>query len=344
MKVLLLAIIFTIITLSAVSFEVSASSKGLRQGLLERSDIEALYVVDSTHTFIKGALPEPGQSGAFKVVGSYYNGPARHHVATMIEHEAEPMVYKGATASLMDLAPLRSGRVRLTSAPLGSSDESGGYSAIDIFETATITCNKRGGYPLYVVPRQYGDFKRLTEVSALTAFEYILGKGVKGVWFVACDGPAEVRFQVMKNYDLINDGEKIAELREGLVLDDVNYVKDKKAETARLAALERSWPKTFVSLEGTAREIAALKMGYVRTFNGKKNYGSYRGDLEKGRCASVSIKSVAEGDSVRVSEVHDYKVCSGKVYALGVSETEEKLAGGPGVYKRGNGFKMAKSP
>ncbi len=343
MKVLLLMLILTITILSAPSPEAAVSSKGLRQALVESADIEAVYIVDSTHTFVKGALPAPEQSGPFTVVGSYYSGPSRTHVATMIEHEAEPVVYKSKRGELTGLEPLKGGAARLTEAPL-ESDVSGAYSAIDIFETATLTCRSRGGYPLYVVPRKYGDFKRLTEVGALEAFEYILGKGVKGVWFVACDGPSKVRFQVMKNYDFINDGEKIAELREGLVLDDVNYVKDKKAESARLAALQRSWPKSFVSLEGTAREIAALKMGYVRTFDGKKNYGSYKGLMDGGRCASVSIKSVTEDNSVRVSEVRDYKVCSGKVYALGLSEREEKLAGGPGLYVRGGGFQMAKTP
>ncbi|MFQ5427800.1 MAG: hypothetical protein ACE5EZ_02355 [Thermodesulfobacteriota bacterium] len=343
MKGLTAAIILTItLTLMFTArCEALSSSGGLRQSLVDHSGVEAVYVVDRTHTFVRGTLPPADEFKAFKVVGRYYSGPGSRHVATMIEHEAEPFVYK-SPSSLRDLEPIRGGEVRLTAEPLGPGTS--GYSAIDIFETVTLSCQGRGGYPLYVVPRKYNGFKRLTEVSALEAFEYILAKHKSGAWFAACDGAPGARFQVMKNYDFINDGVELAELREGLVLGDVDYVKDKGAETSRLAVLENSWPRSPKSLEMTAREIARIKVGYVQKFDGKRHYGTYKGDIERGRCASVSIKSVADDMDIRVSEVHDYKVCRGKVYALGTGEIREETPRNRGKYIRGGGLKLAKRP
>lgn len=338
MKVFLVTLTFTLTLFFSVSSEAAVFSGGLRQGLLESPDVEAFYAVDSTHTFVKGALPLLGQGEVFTVVERYYGGPGHSHPAVMVEHGVEPMMAKGsASEALRGLAPLKRGKVLLSS-------DGGGFTAIDVFEAATLTCQRRGGYALYLVPRKYSGFKRLTEVGALEAFTYIISKGSAGLWFAACEGAPEVRFQVLKNYDFINDGQEMAEFREGLAFDDVNYVKNEGAEAARLAALESSWPRTHVSLEATARKIAAVKMGFVRKFDGKRNYGSYKGSMDKGRCASVSIKSVSDAGEVRVSEAHEYKVCSGKVYALGVTEREERIAGGAGMYVREKGFKVAKAP
>ncbi|MFQ5353351.1 MAG: hypothetical protein ACE5DR_00255, partial [Thermodesulfobacteriota bacterium] len=180
MKVLFLTLVFTVTLLFSARCEAASSANGLRQDLVNRPDIESVYVVDSTHTFVKGPILSPDGRAPFRVVGRYFSGPDNTHVATMIEHGEEPFVYKSSASSLEDLKPLRSGKAILTAQALDSGQS--GYSALDIFETATLSCQRRGGHPIYVVPRKYGGFKRLTEVSAREAFEYILERHRSGTW------------------------------------------------------------------------------------------------------------------------------------------------------------------
>lgn len=341
MRTLFICILSGLTAIFIISTESAAAYPGaLRQGLVESPDVAAVYVVDSNHTFVMGALPSSDEGRDFRVLGRYYGGDDHTLSAVMIEHGEEPVIYKGGAHG--SFGALRSGAVRLARAPLSSSSDGEGYSSLDIFETATIACQDKGGHPLYVIPRKYGEFKRLTEVRALEAFRYILLKGATGVWFMACDGKGFARFQVLKNYDFINDGEEVVEFRQGLVMEDVNYVKNARAEAVRLAELARQRGGAVTSIEATVREIAALKKGFVRKIAGKRYYGSYKG-AKKGRCAAVSLRRLGLSDDVKVTVVRDYRVCSGKVSLLARSETEESAAGTKAVYYRRGGIRVANS-
>ncbi len=338
MKTLFISVLLSLVAMAVpMSRGAAATPPALRQVLADAPGVGAVYVVDRNHTFVMGSLPLQGESKAFHVLGRYYGGPGHTLQATMIEHGEEPMIYKSAATGT--LGALRSGSVRLSHEPLSSGKD--GYSSLDIFEMATLSCQNGGGHPLYVIPKKYGRFKRLTEVAALDAFRYILLKGSTSVWFVACNGKGAARFQVLKNYDFINDGEEVAEFRQGLALDDVDYVRDERAEAVRLADLQKRRSVSATSLEATAREIAALKRGFVKNIAGKRYYGSYRGDGDGG-CAAVSLRRIGSDEDVRVTVVHDYRVCSGKVSLLGLSETEESVARKAIYYSRG-GLKVANS-
>jgi len=334
---------YVLFSLAVISFSlarcVAASPTARREVLMESPGIEAVYPVDRTHTFVIGPLRRAELSKAFRVVGTYYGGPSHALRAVMIEHDGdEPMIYKSEAPG--SLEALRSGSVNLTRAPLSSGKR--GYSSIDIFEMATLSCRGGGGEIIYIIPKKYGRFKRLTEVRALEAFQYILMKGSASVWLVACNGKGSARFQVLKNYDFVGDGVETAEFRSGLVLDDVNYVKDESVETARLAELQKRWPVAPASLEGTAREMAAIKRGFVKNISGKRYYGSYRGEAGGG-CGDVRLRRLDSGEALRLTVVYEYRVCAGHVSLIRLSKTEESIADSVAVYYSRGGLKMANS-
>jgi len=257
----------------------------------------------------------------------------------MIEHDGdEPMIYKSKAPG--SLAALRSGSVDLTRAPLSSGKS--GYSSIDIFEMATLSCRDGGGDIVYIIPKKYGRFKRLTEVGAVEAFQYILMKGSASVWLAACNGKGAARFQVLKNYTFAGDGPETVEFRPGLVLDDVNYVKDEGVEALRLAELQRRWPSVPASLEGTAREMAAIKRGFVKNISGKRYYGSYRSEA-KGGCGDVKLRRLDSGEASKLTVVYEYRVCADRVSLISLSKTEESIANSLAVYYSRGGIKMADS-
>jgi len=337
MKALLVSFLFTLILiLVPLSPRAAASSETMRQGLANSPGIKALYAVDGTHTLVMGAMASSDETVNFHVLGRYYAGPDHALQAVMIEHGEEPMIHKNVNPDA--LKAMRSGSIKLSRGPFAPAGQ--GYSSLDVLETASLSCVNNGGHVLYVIPKKYGAFKRLTEVPALEAFQYILLQGSKSVWFVACDGKASARFQVFKNYGFINDGEDVARFRQGLVLDDVNYVKEERAEAARLARLQKTRSSAVESLEATAREIAVLKKGFVKNIAGKRYYGSYS-DEGKGRCAAVSLRRMDVKEEAVVTVVHDYKVCSGKVTRLGLGEVAQSVPDSNTAFYRRGGLRLA---
>lgn len=304
MKTLLVSFLFTLMMiLVPLNPGAGASSVATRQGLVESPGVKALYAVDRNHTLVMGSIASSDEKANFHVLGRYYGGPDHALLASMIEHGEEPMMYKSVDSGVLEA--LRSGSIKLSRGPFATGGE--GYSSLDILETASLSCVSSGGHTLYVIPKKYGKFKRLTEVSALEAFQFILVQGSKSVWFVACDGKASARFQVFKNYSFINDGDDVAQFRQGLVLEDVNYVKEEGAEVARLANLQKTRSSDVEPLEATAREIALLKKGFVKNIEGKRYFGSYHGE-SKGRCAAVSLRRIDLMDNAKVTIVHDYRI------------------------------------
>ncbi len=338
MKTLLLRVIFFICAgLVLAPWPAFPSDLGLRLALGQAPGVHAVYAVDRTHTFVLGRL-EPAEGRTYRVLGTYEGGGSGALQGFMLEHPDEPMDVGGTEAAALDF--LKKGPVQLTRGPL--SAEGKGVSSIDVYEAATMSCILRGAHPIYVIPKQYGRFKRLTEVDGVEAFRYLLLSGADGVWFVACDGKGDARFQVMKNYNFVNDDKEVVELATGVVLEGVDYVKNSRLEARRLAELQGRWAASRTSPEETAREIAHIKTGFIKNVGGKRYYGTYKGTDPTGRCASVSLKRKGLEDNAMVTVVRDYKVCGGKVSVMGYAKSE-RLADREGVvYRHAGGTRLAR--
>ncbi len=342
-KTLLLRAVFVLFALlSLMPWGAFAAGGGLRQAFIGQTGVRAVYIVDRTHTFILTSLPD-GLAGDrdYRVLGRYDDNTGHGLVGLMMEHAVEPARYKAV--ALPSLGALREAPKVLSRSPFSKGERESGYSSIDIFETATISCVTRGGRPRYVIPMRYGRFKRLTEVPAIEAFTYLLLKGSGGVWFAACDGEGQAKFQVMKNYDFINGGRDVVELREGVALEGVDYVKDSALEAKRLRSLEGQWASGRSSIEDTVREIALLKTDFVKNVGGTRYYGFYGNEGPTEGCATVSLKRVSLKANARVTVVRDYRVCSGKVSVIGFSETKRHLSGAHVTYRPGGGVRFARS-
>ncbi len=336
MKTLLLRLIFFISAVLVLApWPAFPSDLGLRLTLGQAPGVHAVYAVDRTHTFVLGRL-EPLEGRTYRVLGSYEGGGPGSLTGFMLEHPDEPMAVDGAASSL-DF--LREGPVRLTHGPLSVKDD--GYSSLDVYEAATISCLLRGAHPIYVIPKKYGRFKRLTEVEGVEAFRYLLLSGADGVWFVACDGKGDARFQIMKNYNFVNDDKEVVELSSGVVLEGVDYVKNSRLEEKRLADLQGRWPASRTTLEETAREIARIKTGFIKNVGGKRYYGTYKGTDSTGRCASVSLERKGLEDKAMITVVRDYRVCGGKVSVTGYLKSESMAERAGVVYRRAGGTRFA---
>jgi len=313
-----------------------ASAMAERPTLAKMPGVEAVYSVDRRHSFVIGHGGFAASDG-YRVLGTYEGGGEDSLHGFMVEHAEEPMI--GVDPGAGPLSFLDQGAVQLTRDPLMPS--STGYSALDVFEAATLACLHRGARLLYVIPRKYGRFSRLTEVSALEAFRYLLLSGTEGVWFLACDARGEGRFQVMKNYNFVNDGKAVVEFAPGVALEGVDYVRNSRHEARRLTELEGRWSGYKTTLEDTAREIAALKTGFVKNVGGKRYYGTYKGRDETGRCDSVRLERRGEGEKTVVKVVRDFRVCDGRVQALGYTRTERVHENRHAVYRLAGGSRVA---
>ncbi|MFQ5465346.1 MAG: hypothetical protein ACE5EI_05400 [Thermodesulfobacteriota bacterium] len=190
-----------------------------RERLAARDDVRLLYAVDETHSFVMGGptLLLAERPRKVTLYGAIKGGPM---LAYMVEHDSpQPFAYKNPVVSALTLAE---GRVALAAA--GSAVDRTGPTAADLFQLACRACSRAGATPTFVIPRTFGNQRRLATVSAAEAFGYIIMGG--GHWYISCDGGAKgVRFLVSKGYrSLIGDVET-ALVRFGRALEGVNYVK-----------------------------------------------------------------------------------------------------------------------
>ncbi|MBI5562101.1 MAG: hypothetical protein HY894_04510 [Deltaproteobacteria bacterium] len=293
----------------------SAAGKGLRDQLISNDTIELVYPIDGHYTFVAGTEPriELGEGYALAYNAASPNGTLRYMI---IKHASEPFAYKGRMIPAYDaVAAPADGTFNLSS----GKGRPAGYSAIDLFAEMNALCNKVNGSPTFVVPVSYGVTKRLTRVSPVDAFSYILTSSNRNsTWFLACDGAA--RFVVEKEYNFSSRASDTASFYAGRLLEGVNYVKDGgmvNRREARIMAIEES----DRMLEATAIEVAAMRTGFVKAVDGSRFVGTYDESAVGARCADVSVKYVpatpAGAARLASASVYDFKVCNNKAARIG---------------------------
>ncbi|GMR04509.1 MAG: hypothetical protein BMS9Abin23_0407 [Thermodesulfobacteriota bacterium] len=330
MKAIMMKIIFVVTALAlAYPYMTEARGESLRESLINKDVIKALYAVDETHSFVVGK-PVVSAGNNYRVVKWYSSGEGSAKRAYLIEHSPEPLIYKNPVVpAFTRVAGISDGPIKLKDENFDRSAK--GYTGIDAFQLAYAACSKKGGTLTFVIPKRYGKFKRLTSVDAIEAFDHILLKGKAGAWYIACEG--ESRFRILKNYSFLTGNFEVAEVRNGIGLNGVNYAKDEAKEKIRIASLDRKPLDEAAFLEVTAREIAFLKMGFVKPNGNEKYYGTYKSTAGPLGCDSVSIKrSANELDGRLISRVYDYSVCRGEVAMVGERDIDEGPAATKSVY------------
>ncbi|MFQ5442206.1 MAG: hypothetical protein ACE5EB_05720 [Thermodesulfobacteriota bacterium] len=328
MKNRLMRIILVIAALLlAYPYMTEARGAGLREGLVKRDTIKALYTVDDTHSFVIAKSHAISFTRDSRVVKRYSGEKGLNQRAYLIEHSPEPFVYKNPVVpGFARVAGLKDGVIKLREDILNTDRH--GYSAVDTFQHAYAVCRKKGGAMTFVIPKQYGSFKRLTRVGAVEAFDHILLNGAGGAWYISCEGDS--KFRILKNYSFLTGNAEVAEIRNKVGLESVNYARDEAKEKLRIASLVRRPLDEAVFLENTALELALLKTNFVKPNGGTRYYGTYKKSGLSG-CNSVSISRRVEGNGQRnISRVVDYSVCGGRVAMTGEREIDE----GPAVAKR----------
>ncbi len=309
-------IILAVLTLLTLSSAASVFGEvSLRERLLSDNGVKLLYSVDEFYTFIAGtpALADIDNNGPVTVVNGYFDpsGEGRFK-AYLIRHNApQPLIYKSPV--IKDAAYLPSS-IKLVGETFNG--EKSGLTALDLYEQANIVCRARKGLPAYVITKRYGDFKRLTKVDAIEAFSYIiLAENTGDAWLMACEG--KEKFLVEKNYRVMNGGADAADIYSGTALEGVSYVENSpNAENifAERPRKEISRAEKAAFMEEMAREVAALKMDFVKPYKGVRYEGTYN---DKKGCALVSIKDSEGGAAAPRTIISEFSVCTGKVAGAG---------------------------
>lgn len=325
-----LVAIFMALTILAVAATAAVAGEGPsdRERIAVRGDVALLYAVDETHSFVIGT-PDLEDLDTSKVVTVYGTGFGSSIAAVMVEHsEAQPLVWKNPQMPSYDEigVPVQ-GRTSLGVEVLDSGKD--GYTAIDLYQHSMISCDKSYGTASFVIPKEFGNYKRLTEVDAVEAFNYILLSGDDGgAWYMACEGGTE-KFQVKKNYKFLTDDAESAEVRHGRALEGVDYARFGEAPVsmavlARDAAYENNIDHDGF-LEEMARQVASLRFHLVKAFKGDRYMGSV--SSERGGCDEVTIKHLTKRAVERnnVAKVFEYKVCNDHVAKV----SEREIDGGP---------------
>lgn len=311
-----------ILRLSAAYAQGTATTqnKNLRSELIENQTVELVYSIDGHYTFVAGRAPvlnlERGGVTLVSNTGSP-NGTLRYIIIK--NEKAEPFVYTNSLIGVYDeVAAPSDGTFNLSS--FGSEKgRAAGYSGIDLFEEMTALCAKTNGTPAYVVPVSYGISKRLTKVSAVDAFSYVMNSGSNNsAWFMACDGPS--RFVVEKEYRFSANALESASFYADRLLENVNYVEDGSTVRRRQARI-LSTEESDRILKETALEVAQMKTGFVKAVDGSRFTGTYEASVTDTRCAKVSVKYAAAAISnetqVASATIYDFKVCDNRVARLG---------------------------
>lgn len=300
-----------------------AEDKSLRERLIDSSKVSSLYSIDEHYTFLtapdpkaleselKTACAESGNEAeadgqtvkckdTFEASPSENIGAANQDKGYLVKHTSnEPFTYK---------SPSMPSYAEITKPQNGALQSK--LTGADLFEYMSALCQKENGQPSFVVPKRYGKFVRLTQVGAVEAFSYITTAAEgKEAWFLACDVK---KFVIEKSYRF-KEGDNQYTFRANAGLDGVNYIK-----TADAAPYT---PNTNEKVSGDflqemAREVAALKMNFVKVIAGFKFTGSYKNTSNSG-CDIVSIKQQKTDTKVAEAEkVYNYKVCRDRVANL----------------------------
>jgi len=317
-KTLLTAI--AVLTLSLVATNAMAYSE--RESLAASEHVTSLYTVDETHSFIIGTAEA---TFGHRVVTKYTIEGSDGDAAYMIEHRSpQPIAYKGAAEleSINETATL-------------AVEELGGsttLTGLGVFEKATFECAANGGTVGYVVPRVYGNYKRLTRVGAVEAFDYILLKGDKGgAWYIGCEN-ADTRsgnFLVTKTYSFLTGYRETAAITYGRTLNGVNCeesIDTARTSIARVMALKGDAPVMAEGefLEKMARRIADMQLEIIMPNDGSRYLGSYRTASKMG-CDDVTIKHLRKRviEKNSVAKVYEFRVCADEVALLSETAIED---------------------
>ena len=287
--------------------------KGFRDSLIGSGSVEKVYPVDDHHTFIKGAIETDDGVIALNMDGGVE--------ALLVEHtEKEPFVYKSPVIPpFNELKMPANGEFRFsTVGGTAGTGDFAAYGAADLFEHMTALCRKENGTPVYVIPKSHGSVKRMTEVKAVEAFRHIISSGTSGAWELACEGGT--KFLLSKDYNFTDGPGAGARFFAGRGLEGVNYVKDgDKAMKAFTTPAHQDTEASLGFIEEIAYEVSTLKMSFVKVLNGERYEGLYHKTNLEG-CDIVSVKNSLDGMK---KKVHDYKVCSERIVALGERVEEE---------------------
>lgn len=301
------------VTFTFAQVDGSKPVRDTREELLLNNTVDLLYTIDDYYTFVEGAgLVIEKNDEDFTVIEEGTIGASRYLI--MKHAKKQSFAYKSRA-----IAPY--GEVSM---PAQNELTLGIYRGVDLYEQMYAVCAKTNGSMTFVVPRRYGSFKRLTEVSAPEAFSYILTEKGNSFWYMACDG--EKRFVVEKNYNFKKGSPEKAtvSLRRGL--EGVNYVKNGSSVPASVTSVASHLERSRY-IEETAWEVATLKTNFVKVHDGSRYEGFYKNDSSG--CSTVSVKAKApheEGNALlSVSRVYDFKVCGVKVAKMG--EREENSEG-----------------
>ncbi|MBI5886941.1 MAG: hypothetical protein HZB85_10235 [Deltaproteobacteria bacterium] len=297
----------------------TTQNKNLRSELIENQTIELVYPIDDHYTFVAGQAPALNLDKAGVTLVSNTGSPNGTLRYVIIKNEkAEPFVYTNRLIGVYDeVAAPANGTFNLSS--FGSErGRAAGYSAMDLFEEMTALCRKTSGTPVYVVPVSYGINKRMTKVSAVDAFSYVINSGSNNsAWFMACDGPS--RFVVEKEYRFAANAPESASFYSDRLLENVNYVTDGTTVRRRQARI-LSAEESDTILRETALEVAQMKTGFVKAVDGSRFTGTYEASATDTRCANVSVKYAAAtigSETQLATTIYDFKVCDNRVARLG---------------------------
>lgn len=226
--------------------------------------------------------------------------------------------------------PVPTGLVPEVSAPVDGAWKDAPKGA-ELYSYVVGLCENYNGVASLVIPKRYGRFLRLTEVSALEAREFFAsGQDANDIWLLACKGPR--RFLVQKGYQYKAGDDGPVLFRSERSLEGINYVNAEKDRDylTELTALENTSSKMTPRqhsyyLEKMALHTAAARGNIVKTHAGSRYTGSHS-VLQNGfgkSCAVVKIEHtnrlagakegyIEKAEKKTEKKVYRYMVCENK--------------------------------
>lgn len=297
----------------------TSQNKTFRMELIPNETIELVYPIDDHYTFVAAVAPNMNlDRGGITIVSSTKSPNGTLLYVIIKNDKAESFAYKSKMIrGYGEVTAPSNGAFNLSSFGM-ERGSAAGYSAIDLFAEMNVLCRKNNGTPVYVVPVSYGINKRLTKVSAIDAFSYVLSSTNKNnSWLMACSGDS--KFVVEKDYRFSGAADT-ASFHAGRLLEGVNYVEDASTVQRREARVMTS-EESDKTLEATAVEVASMRTGFVKAIEGSRFVGTYNAASEDTRCAQVSVSYVpatqAGGTRLASATIYDFKVCNNAVARLG---------------------------
>ncbi len=196
------------------------------------------------------------------------------------------------------------------------SEFEGGVTSLGLYERMSTLCEKNHGEVTYVIPKQVGRYKRLSEVGASEALDYVTSRlHGDNTWFMSCDG--NLRFMVEKRLRAMNNGHDTAAFYMDRGLEGVNYLRMGDTPAYANTKLVQKTPEQKKAFrEQMAWEVATMGTDFVKPEDTSRYIGFYKGNYEGGSCKSVAIKEMSKKETNRMI-VYDFKVCNRRVASLG---------------------------